>query len=243
MPITEPPKVAKLLERLYMVLLLTVCAAFGSEDNTIPMAEAVALLLLLALAMERSRTRFSEIVQVPVVTLIPLIEPAVAVLELLVAFTMLATVLPVILMVPDAALLIPIAIWALPVDAELTLILFEVLVLPTVLPMMVTPPVEDDLEIPQKLVLPAEPALPAVTDPTLLLRQSTVPVLAMFIPINKEFEAPAVNCMDPVPETAPMVLPVTVPTFTFGLPERFMPLKLVLVAPLFVQFMFCMVLP
>ena len=53
-----------------MVLLLTVCAAFASEDNTIPMAEAVALLLLLALAMERSRTRFPEIVQVPVVTLI-----------------------------------------------------------------------------------------------------------------------------------------------------------------------------
>ena len=59
MPITEPPKVAKLLERLYMVLLLTVCASFGCEVITIPMAAAVPTLLELALLMERSPTRFS----------------------------------------------------------------------------------------------------------------------------------------------------------------------------------------
>ena len=54
-----------------------------------------------------------------------------------------------------------------------------------------------------------------VIDPTILLDTLTVLLPDTNIPLNDALVAPAVNVMEPVPVEAPMVLPLTVPMFTF----------------------------
>lgn len=103
------------------------------SKTTIPVIEEFWLKFVLALAMDRSRTVLFDIVAVPLDTLMPMIKPAVVVVVLVVAFTMLAMVFPEMVAVPAPVFWMPITVWALPVEVELALMLFDVDVLPIVL--------------------------------------------------------------------------------------------------------------
>ena len=104
-------------------------------------------------------------------------------MALLVAFAMLAMVLPEIVTAPVPALCIPYTDWILAavLEAELALMLLNVAVLPMVLLLMVVVPAEADLKMPKKLVAFVD-ALTAVIAPMVLFWQSTTSVLAMLMP-------------------------------------------------------------
>jgi hypothetical protein len=97
------------------------------------------------------------------------------------------------------------------------LILFEVpaSVLPILLLLMVVVPATLSLYIPYIFTAFVFGVFIVVIAPMILLRQSTVPVLlTMFIPYKDAVEAVASSTIEFVPEDAPIVLPVIVPTFT-----------------------------
>ena len=171
------------MDRLYTVLPLTVCAAAVVLAITMPDTEALPVSDVLRLALDRFRTVLPEIELVPADTKIPLITPAAVASALLVAFAMLATVLPEMMTVPVPALWMPYTDWILVVvlDAELALMLLAVVVLPIVLLLMVVVPAEADLKMPKKLVAFVD-ALTAVIAPMVLFWQSTTSVLAMLMP-------------------------------------------------------------
>ena len=169
-----------LLDRPYIVLRLTVCVAIVVLVHKMPVTEALLLRLLLALELERLYTVLSEIVLVPLVTEMPLITPPV--LVLVVAFTMLATVLFSIETTPLLKFRIPCTNCPLLLELEgdLALMLLGVFVLPIVLSLMVTVP--EPAIIPWKLVAFVVVLLSVVMAPIVLFRQSTTPLPPIFIP-------------------------------------------------------------
>ena len=122
-----------------------------------------------------------DIVLEPAADEIPLISPNVPVLVLVVPLVRFEIVLPFMVMTPVPPLYIPNTLWAAPVLAELELILFKVLVLPIRLLLIVVVPAEALLLIPKTSVSLAG-LFAAVMEPMLLFRQSTVPVLVIYMP-------------------------------------------------------------
>ena len=205
-----------------------------------PVTDAELVVNVLALAIDRSRTVLFDIVAVPLDTLMPLINPAVLGVVLVVAFTMLAMVFPEMVAVPAPVFWMPTKVWAPPVEVELALMLFDVVVLPIVLLLIVLLPFDDE-RMPMKLVEFVE-ALAVVIDPMMLFWQLTTPaVVVIVIPLMLALLTWEVYIMDPVPSAAPMVLPNTVPMFASEERETRIPRKVPV--PLLVQLMFWMVLP
>jgi hypothetical protein len=100
--------------------------------------------------MERSWIVFEEIVAVPAVDKIPFILPVCAAFPFVVLFVTFAIVLELIVTVPVPPEFIPYTLCALPVLAELALMLFAVEVLPIRLLFIVVVPDVEVLLIPVK---------------------------------------------------------------------------------------------
>ena len=103
---------------------------------------------------------------------------------------------------------------------------------------MVVVPATAVLLIPTKWAS-VEPLAPVVIEVMVFFCTSATPVVEISIPVKVAVPV-GLKTIDPVPEAAPMVLPVTVPTLAAPAPETTIPLKLLVVLT---QLIPAMVLP